>query len=305
MIAIVARQQVRTLRRQHVLAVTMVTFVAMTAAAGAIGWSSHNTIVRVHDDATTLLAADGRPAPPNPFELVPPLAQLSNLAIYVPLIGSLVALIIGHLSIADDQETGIGRLIFSRRLRRSSYLAGKLHGTAAVIGVALAASWIVSIVSLTLTNGSLPGSGQLARLAAFEVASWLYLMVFVLIGITTALATSRRSLGLLSGIGVWLVITFALPQFTSGLRPTTSLNPVTDPVSTSQTFFQITANARPISISEQYRALSAYLLGTATGGTATEAWLRILPIVAALVLLTGAAWWLVARHDFSRGSTDA
>jgi len=305
MIATVARQHVRSLRRQHVFTVTMFTFVAMTVSAGAIGWSSHNTIVRVYDDATALLGAEGKPAPPNPFELVAPLAVLTNLVIYVPLIGSLVALIIGHLSVADDQATGIGRLIFTRRLRRSSYLAGKLQGTGAVLAIALAASWVVSVVSLRIANGDLPGIDELVRLAGFELVSWLYLMVFALIGLTTALATARRSLGLLSGLGAWLVITFALPQFTSGLRPTTSLNPVTDPVNTSQTFFQITANARPISISEQYKTIGAHLLGATTDATTADVWLRTLPILAALAALGALAWWLVSRHDYSRGTTDA
>ena len=120
----------------------------------------------------------------------------------------------------------------------------------------------------------------------------------------TVLLTSRRSLALLSALGAWLVVTFAVPQFTSGLRPTTSLNPITDPVSTSQTFFDITARARPVSVSEQYKAASAHILQTATGDSTIETLLRILPIAVLAIVLAVVAAWLVSHHDYSRSSSD-
>jgi len=107
-IALVARHQLVSLRRQRVLVATVVSLLAMTVLAGVIGWSSHNTIVRVYSDATQLLAADGQPAPPNPFDLKPTLSLLSNMSVYVPLIGALLALVIGHLAMVDDKTTGIG-----------------------------------------------------------------------------------------------------------------------------------------------------------------------------------------------------
>ena len=49
MIGTIAGQQVLSLRRQRILTVLVVSFVAMTALAGVIGWSSHNTIIRVYN----------------------------------------------------------------------------------------------------------------------------------------------------------------------------------------------------------------------------------------------------------------
>jgi len=304
MIATIAAQQVQSLHRRRVFGAFVGIVAAMTALAGGIGWSSHATIVRVYDDAVGLLAAEGKGAPPNPFEQVPTLSLLSNLAIYITLIGALLAIIVGHVSLADDQTGGVGRLIFSRPISRTSYLAGKLAGAAVVVAAAVGASMAISIVALRVANGAFPSTGELGRLAGFFGLSWLYLMVFVLIGMVTVLVTSRRSLALLVALGVWLVIAFALPQFTSGLRPTTSLNPVTDPASTSQTFFQITAHARPVSIAEQYKTAAAQILDTTTTPlTAGPGW-RIAPLVAALAALIAVAALLVRRHDYAEASTD-
>jgi ABC-type transport system involved in multi-copper enzyme maturation permease subunit len=159
-------------------------------------------------------------------------------------------------------------------------------------------------VSLLVVNHAL-GAGDLARLAGFYLLSWLYLLVFALIGMVAVALTRRRSLGLLGAMGAWLVVTFVVPQFTSALRPSASLNPITDPVGTSQAFFRATAHGRPYSIAEQYKDASAHILATANATeTAWHTALRIAPIAGAVVLLALALTVLVQRHDFSRSASN-
>lgn len=303
MIRVIASHQILALRRQRVFISLLTLLLAMTAAAGLLGWSSHRTIVGVYDQATILLTARGDPAPANPFTLKPALSLLSNMVIYIPLIGALLAIVLGHLAIADDDTSGIGRLVFSRQIDRRTYLAGKLAAAAAVLAVTLAASTVVSAVSLWIVNGTIPTLGEFGRLAAFYGLSWLYLMVFAVIGMLTMLLTGRRPLALLSAIGIWLVITFVVPQFTSGLRPTASLNPIVDPVSTSQRFFRITAHARPASLIEQYKAASAQILDTAPPDTLAHTLARTIPLLVALLTLTLAAAAAIRHHDFSKAAT--
>lgn len=304
MIATVAVQQFTSLRRQRVFAALLASLVAMTALAGAIGWMSRNTIVRVYDEALKLVVAKGQPAPPNPFDLKPTLSLLSNMSIYIPLVGALLALVLGHLCLADDQSNGLGRLMFSRPVPRSSYVLGKVVSAAAVLATVLVASFGVSVVALLAVNRSVPDVTDLGRLGLFYGLSWLYLLVFALVGMVAVLVTRRRSMALLAAMGVWLVLTFAVPQLTSGLRPTTSLNPITDPVSTSQPFFSVTAKARPVSISEQYKRASNQILGTAPAESAGATTRRVLPLLAAVLGLTGATSILVKRHDYSKGASD-
>jgi ABC-type transport system involved in multi-copper enzyme maturation permease subunit len=303
-IGTVAGHQIRSMLRQGVFLVLLATLIVMTALAGALGWSSHHTIVGVYDVAVKLLADQGRPAPPNPFLLKPQLSLLSNMVVYIPLIGALLALVLGHLSLVDDETNGVGRLIFSRRISRTQYLAGKLFGASFVMVIILLASFVVSGISLVIVNMSVPSGADLLRLAFFFSLSWLYLMVFVLIGMIAVLVTRRRSLALLAGMGVWLVITFALPQITSGLRPAQSLNPIVDPVSTSQAFFKYTSKARPYSIVEQYKAASGVILRTATPESTASTLQRVAAPLGLLVILVAMAFGLARRHDYSTGSNN-
>lgn len=302
MIATIASHQLVWLRRQRIFLALLATLMVMTALAGVLGWSSHHTIVRVYDEAVKLLSSTGQPAPPNPFALKPTLSLLSNMVVYIPLIGALLALVLGHLSVVDDETNGVGRLIFTRQLSRTSYVIGKIASAATVLAAVLASSLVISAVSLLVVNHTITAV-ELARLALFYALSWLYLMMFALVGMVTVLITRRRSLALLSAMGAWLVITFAVPQFTSGLRPTQSLNPITDPVSTSQTFFKITARARPYSVVEQYKQASGRILETATTEPVWHTAQRVLPIAGLFIVLVGVTIRLVQRHDFSRSTT--
>ena len=303
MIATVTSQQVLSLRRQRVFLAMLTTLLTMTVFAGVLGWSSHRTIVRVYDEAVKLLASTGKPAPPNPFLLKPTLSMLSNMVVYIPLIGALLALLIGHLSIVDDEVDGTGRLVFSRQITRTSYALGKMVGTAIVLAAIAAASLLVSAASLFVVNHTI-AVGDFGRLALFYALSWLYLMVFGLIGMVTVLSSRRRSIALLAAMGAWLVVTFVIPQFTSGLRPTQSLNPITDPSSTSQTFFKVTTKLRPYSVVEQYKEASGRVLQTATAESLDRTILRILAIVGFVLVLALINVRLVQRHDFSRSAVD-
>jgi len=300
-IVTIARHQILALRRQRTFVMLLVTLLVMTALAGVLGWSSHRTILGVYDESVKLLATQGKPAPENPFRLKPTLSLLSNMVVYIPFIGALLAILLGHVSLADDETNGVGRLVFSRQITRSAYVIGKIIGAAVVLLAILGVSFVVSYLSLWIVNGVAPAMADSGRLVVFYLLSWLYLMVFALIGMATVLLTRRRSLALLSAMGAWLVITFVLPQITSGLRPTQSLNPITDPVSTSQAFFRLTSHARSFSIVERYKQMSGRVLETSTATSSLTTGVGVLAAFA--VVLAIATIVLVQRHDYSTGTS--
>lgn len=301
MIVTIARHQILALRRQRTFVMLLATLLVMTALAGVLGWSSHRTIVGVYDESVKLLASQGKPAPENPFRLKPTLSLLSNMVVYIPFIGALLAILLGHVSLADDETDGVGRLVFSRQVTRSVYVIGKIIGAAVVLLAILGVSFVVSYLSLWIVNGVAPTIADSGRLVVFYLLSWLYLMVFALIGMATVLLARRRSLALLSAMGAWLVITFVLPQITSGLRPTQSLNPITDPVSTSQAFFRVTSHARSFSIVEQYKQMSGRVLETTTPTSNLTAGVAVLATFALVLAICTIV--LVQHHDYSTGTS--
>lgn len=303
MIRSIALLQMRTFARQRILHTTIGVTAGFAALAGVLGWASHQTIIGVYDESSKLLAQRGQAAPPNPFLLKPSLSMLANEIIYVTMIGALVAIVVGHIAIAEDESNGIGRLVFIRAIQRTRYAVGKLSACALLLGIASTSCFVVSVGALTIVD-RFPSGTDLTRLAAFYLLAWLYSMVWTLVGAIGVLLTSKRPLALLGSISAWLTVTFAFPQFTSGLRPTQSLNPIVDPVSTSQTLFRIAAKARPYSLAEQFKEAAGRVLSTAASEPISQTRLRIAPIVAAVVILCAVAWQLIERHDYSRSNPE-
>jgi ABC-2 type transport system permease protein len=298
--AVLARQHVRSLSRSRTFTLILGVLLLMTAVSGLIGWSSHATIIRVYDETVRQLAAAGEAAPPNPFAAKPRLSLLDNMIIYIPLIGALMAIVTGHMSVTADRQAGVTRVIFSRPVERSSYFWGKLAGSAFAAAVIMAACLVLSAVSLTLINGGLPTASEFLRLTLFYTLSGLYLLLFVLTGMVAALLTRSQSLALFAAVAVWVLVTFATPQFTSGLRPVASLNPVTDPATVSRSaFFKATSKAKPIAVNEQYKALSTRILTEGSGVRPARSAAQLAPIAFFLLLLGGWANLLVRRRDFS------
>lgn len=304
MIGVVAAQQITVLRRQRTVLALMVVLVGITVLAGVLGWSSAATVTRVYDQAVAYLASQGRPAPDNPLGLKPPLSLLSNMTVYVPMVAALLAIVVGHLCLSDDQSSGVARLLHTRLLSRRDYLLGKLAAVSALLAAALVASLVVSVVALVVVNGAVPTAPQLLALAGFYVLSLLYLVVFALVAMVAVLLTRRRSLALLSALGAWLVVTFVVPQFTTGLRPTASLNPLSVPVGTSQTFFDVTAHVRFLSLSEDFKSATNQILGTAPAEPLAVTLGLVAPLAVTALVLGIAAMVLVRRHDYSRSVGD-
>jgi len=297
---VIARQQVRSLARRQTFVLMLSVLLLMTALSGYIGWSSHDTIVKVYDETVRTLTAAGKAAPPNPFAGKPRLGLLNNMIIYVPLIGALLAIVIGHLSVMDDRNAGVNRVIFSRPVPRSAYFRGKLAGSAAAVAVIMAACLLLSVIAVTLINSGLPTPSEFLRLTLFYALSGAYLLLFVLVGTVAALLLHSQSMALLAAMAVWVLVTFATPQLTSGLRPVASLNPVSDPVAASHSpFFKVTSKLKPASVGDQYKALSTKILSEGGSIGAAGALGNVAPIAIFGLLLSGWAGRLVRRHDFS------
>lgn len=305
MIGTIAASEVRGLTRRGTVRASVAVMLTMTALAGLIGWSSHHTISRVYDEATRYVATQGQAAPPNPFMLKPTLDLLANMEIYVPLVGALLALAVGHAALADETTDGVGRLVFSRPVSRRAYVSGKLLAVAATLGLTLALCGLLSVAEGSLVNGRVLSAGDVGRVVGFYALSWLYLLVFALVGMAAVALTGRRPMALLAALGTWLIVTFTLPEFVSGLHPVASLNPVTAPAGTSQRFFAITSHASPVSLFERYKDASAQLLQlsptSAPAGPAS--WL--VPLLAAALGLAALTLAAVSHHDYARGAVDA
>lgn len=304
-VGVIAAAELRYLLRENVLRLALGIFVVMALASSYISWSSQHILEVIYAQALTMLPS-GSPVPPFPLDVSSPLLILKNMIIYVVLIGSLLAIILGNLIGTRDRKAKTLRVLFSRPISRGQYFVAKVaalaQGLALITGFALLSS-LGSLLLLTRTLSF----AQLGGALAFYALAYLFMFGFGLLALGFGLHGRRGAQALLIPIVLWIVIIFALPELGSALYPTGSLNPILPPtdVLQSSTLDLIHTLVYPFSVSEHYKALSSSLIGTpapvAEAGTISYApWLRTLLLGVWSLAMFGLAYSFAARLEVSR-----
>ena len=258
----IATATLRNSFRDKTVLLLTVLFLAMVLLSAWLGWSATQTINAIYIAATKALAAKGVVIPPNPVSEGSALSLLRNMSIYIALLGSLAALVFGHLAVAADRKSGVIPLIVSRPLSPNAYAIGKISAIiVAIIGLTIFAA-IVNVLTLLILPGLTLSSDTWVRLIGFYGASMLYMSAFALLAAVCAVRFKTESMALLMPMAIWLVLTFVLPQVTANISPMAALNPLSATAALpSGPFFAATdALLGPLSMSEAYRSLSAELL---------------------------------------------
>jgi len=258
--SVIAHNEVRSLIREKTVLMLLVIFLLMTLLSAYIGWSSHHTIEQVYAASVEQLHIQGKDIPPAPFADVTPLSLLKNMIIYIVLIGSLLAITLGHDAGMRERKAGVVKILFSRSITKTEFLIGKITGLTIVLGMTMLLAAVVSIAS----------SALLAKITAHDVImllvfyglSLIYLLGFALLGLCFSFVEENDAMALLVPVIIWLSLTFVLPELTSALYPTGSLNPTAPQLAISHgTILQAISDVmKPFSVTEHYKELGGYLL---------------------------------------------
>jgi ABC-type transport system involved in multi-copper enzyme maturation permease subunit len=296
----VSRNEFRTLFKEKTFILLLIIFILMTVFSTYIGWSTKNTIEKVYEETVIKLKASGvSEIPLNTFLSVPLLSILKNMIVYIFLIGSLLAIIIGHSSFMRDRKAGISKIVFSRTISRKEFIAGKIIGIFNVLALIISVSFIISYISIILVTGHPFSGNETIKLLIFYVISLAYLLIFAILGLFFAISSQSESLALLTPIIIWIVISFVLPQLTSALNPSALLNPVSiqGAVPHSRFFIVIQEIIKPFSLSENYKELGSSLLGV---GSVDASNMRILSNgIAGIFLMFASLGFLIYGSIFS------
>ncbi len=275
----------------------------MTLASAYIGWSSQHTIDQVYTAAAEQMRQNGKLASPSPFADYPHLSLLKNMMIYITLIGGLLAISTGYAAGMRERKAGVVKLLFSRPVGIEEFLLGKLLGIAFVLAAVMFLAAAISLVSSAVLVSL--NVQDIIRLFSFYGFSWVYLLGFALLGFSSALVKDDEVVALLIPIIFWVAITFVLPELTSALYPTGSLNPTlpqTD-ILQSTTLQTIHGAVYPFSISEHYKETAATILDIGVAGTNAPVHSGILNVVTTfcwMLLCLAASFIAMQSFDKSR-----
>ncbi len=265
----VARHELKSLFRERTFLMLLAVFMTMTLVSAYIGWATHQTILQIYHEAVRYAQSSGiADIPGSSFLDIQPLSILKNMTIYVYLIGSLLGIVLGYSLIIRDRRSGMLKILFSRPLGKRQYLTGKILGALAILGSILFSCFILSVITASILTRQMLATADLASLATFYLFSLVYVFLFALAGIFFSIINTSETLALLLPVLFWLLLTFVLPQLSSALNPTESLNPTNITVSPLRGSFFTTIQKfiRPLSVGEDYKDAAMFFLNASPAG---------------------------------------
>jgi ABC-2 type transport system permease protein len=234
----------------------LVVFLGMVTVSSLIGWISNQTVTQVYEKVRDagLTAAD------NPFANVSPLSYARNIVIYTVVIGALLGIVLGVASALRDRKARVMDVVLSRPVNVPVHLTARLTGIGVWLALVLLAALAMSWTTISVIQGAPLGADDSVRLLAFFGVAWLFLEVWVVLGMLSGLYASRETTALLVPILVWSVITFVAPQLGTAALPVSLMNPVPAIPVEGGPFATIHALVGPFALGEDVKTAGGVLL---------------------------------------------
>lgn len=125
----------------------------------------------------------------------------NNINMYFTLIGMVLAVSMGFDLISKEKEEGSLKSLLSHPLFRDSVINGKALGSIAMLAIALASMFLVTI-AIMLFYGVVPTMDDFLRIVVYFVAALLYCTVFFAIGMMTSTIARSSAMSIMYTLGI-------------------------------------------------------------------------------------------------------
>lgn len=205
-----ARHEHRAAVRSRVLVGLLAVLVVTTIASVYIAAVDYRSQLADYQAYRSAAQARGlQRIAPSPLAL---LSLLRGAMEYLEIIGAVIAITLGYLSVSRERVNRTLPLIRSRPVTSGELAAGSVLGAVGVISTLVAATAVVAVVCLGAIGNDWVSGDQIVKLLLAYVAATVYMTVFYCLGVITTARSRVAANGLMLALGIWLVVVLILPQ---------------------------------------------------------------------------------------------
>ena len=205
-----AKHEYRAAVRSKALSALLATFIIVTAVSILIAAFTYKSKLADYNvyKAAAQAARATYIAGPQLF----PLQLLRGAIEYVEIIGSVIAIALGSVSVARERNNKTMQLLLSRPVSTAQLFFGRVLGAFFIFFLIVAATGAIAIVAIGSIGGTLLTGVELLRLVIAYGMSIIYMMLFYSVGVILTLRSRAPINGLITGFAVWLLIVMIMPQ---------------------------------------------------------------------------------------------
>lgn len=210
-ITIAAKEYTDSLKNK-VFLVFLVFLISLTIISIFIGSLDFQSKVSVYQKAYNELIQSGQPIDALTKPQFYPLQLLRGTIEYLEIIGAVLAIALGYLSIAKEKGNNTLQLILTRPISRASFFLGKLLGSAALLlSVSILVFGSIYLI-ITLVGGVHLTSSEILKILTASFFSWAYLFTFFCLSAILALLFRSLPNALILAFVIWILFVLIIPQ---------------------------------------------------------------------------------------------
>ena len=232
-------------------------FLALTSLSSLISWLTVRNVASIYEAIKRL----GFTKAPSPFAGISSLYFVRNSVIYIILVGSLLAIILGTQASVRDRKSLTSPLIKSRNVSLTAKYSGQLFAIFSILFLALSIVTFAAYISIWLIQGNPISKSSTFHLLAYAAISWLLLIAIASFSFAYGFFTSAEENALLVPFIAWSAITFIAPLIATGARPVSLLNPTPSLLSGSGVPHALQEILSPLMVMENFKSIANSILG--------------------------------------------
>ena len=205
-----AKHEYRAAARSKALTVLLATFIIVTTVSILIAAYTFKSKLADYNTykAAAQAAKQAYIAAPQLF----PLQLLRGAIEYVEIIGSVIAIALGYVSVARERSNRTLPLLLSRPITAFQLVAGRLLGALFMFLSIIAITGFIAVIAIGLIGNTWLSAGELARLGIAYGLSVVYMLLFYCLGAILTLRSRVPINGLIIGFAIWLLVVMIMPQ---------------------------------------------------------------------------------------------
>jgi ABC-type transport system involved in multi-copper enzyme maturation permease subunit len=214
-----ASHDFRAAVRNHVLAALLLTLLVVTTISVLVAAFDYQTQVADYESYKAAAAAAGiatvAPLPLRPLQLLRPVVE------YLEIIGAVIAIALGYLSVARERGNRTLWLLRTRPVSAGEFAFGPALGAMALITTLVVVTATIGVVSIGVWGQDWIDGEQAIKVVLWCIASIAYMGVFYCLGAALTARSRVLANGLVAALVVWLVVVLIIPQMATRWTPIT------------------------------------------------------------------------------------
>ena len=217
-IMIIAQKESKDILRSKIFIYMALLMVFLTIVSLVVSFLIFHGQLTEYNSALKFLIQIGK-APTTPMPTLYPLNLLRGVVDYIEIIGAILGIILGYISIAKERNSKALKLLLSRSITKKDIAKGKFLGNTIFILFLITTISVVIYLSIYFIGGVALNFNDIIKLFLFDIFSTLYIMIFFSLSFILSLMQKNINNALILSFVIWLLFVLIFPQIGDTMDP--------------------------------------------------------------------------------------